>query len=157
MKSREVQTSREFTLAPLLIQLNRRSLDLSFNNIRHAPKLTSQTRLRILYLVQNKISVIEEGDLDWAAGSMTSLELGGNRLRRIENLEKLVRLEEIWLGKNKIRTLEVCIATCLNGLCSFTESRHFYIAQDSVYPVEQDRKVRGIRGIDQLGRVVFEP
>jgi hypothetical protein len=83
------------------------SLDLSFNNVRHAPRLDSQTRLRVLYLVQNKISAIEAGDLDWAAGSMTSLELGGNRLRVIQNLEKLVRLEEIWLGKNKIRTLEV--------------------------------------------------
>ena len=57
------------------------SLDLSFNNIRHPPSLPSQKHIRTLYLVQNKISKIEPGELDWAAETMTSLELGGNRIR----------------------------------------------------------------------------
>ena len=57
------------------------SLDLSFNNIRHPPSLPSQKHIRTLYLVQNKISKIEPGELDWAADTMTSLELGGNRIR----------------------------------------------------------------------------
>ncbi|ORY25645.1 putative nuclear regulatory subunit of Glc7p type 1 protein serine-threonine phosphatase [Naematelia encephala] len=82
------------------------SLDLSFNNIRHAPTLPSLTKVKVLYLVQNKISRVNPGDLDWCKDTITSLELGGNRLRLIENLEKLTLMEELWLGKNKIRTLE---------------------------------------------------
>nr|XP_031864267.1 uncharacterized protein CI109_000180 [Kwoniella shandongensis]KAA5531339.1 hypothetical protein CI109_000180 [Kwoniella shandongensis] len=85
---------------------NLTSLDLSFNNIRHPPHLPSLTKVKILYLVQNKISVVEEGELDWCKDTITSLELGGNRIRVIENLEKLIKLEELWLGKNKIRVLE---------------------------------------------------
>jgi protein phosphatase 1 regulatory subunit 7 len=57
------------------------SLDLSFNNIRHVPVLPSLTKLNIMYLVQNKIAKIEEGELDWCADTVTSIELGGNRLR----------------------------------------------------------------------------
>lgn len=57
------------------------SLDLSFNNIRHPPHLPSLGRVAVLYLVQNKIARIEEGELDWCAETITSLELGGNRIR----------------------------------------------------------------------------
>lgn len=57
------------------------SLDLSFNNIRHVPTLPSLTKVKILYLVQNKITKVEEGDVDWCADTLTSIELGGNRLR----------------------------------------------------------------------------
>lgn len=58
-----------------------RSLDLSFNNIRHVPNLPSLTKLTILYLVQNKITKIDEGSLEWCAETLTSIELGGNRIR----------------------------------------------------------------------------
>jgi protein phosphatase 1 regulatory subunit 7 len=58
-----------------------RTLDLSFNNIRHVPNLPSKKQVNTLYLVQNKVAEVGEGELDWAAGSMKSLELGGNRLR----------------------------------------------------------------------------
>ncbi|CAD6584562.1 MAG: hypothetical protein TREMPRED_003863 [Tremellales sp. Tagirdzhanova-0007] len=85
---------------------NLTSLDLSFNNIRHAPNLPSLTKVKVLYLVQNKIGNVEQGELDWCRATLTSLELGGNRIREIGNLDKLVLLEELWLGKNKIRTLE---------------------------------------------------
>ncbi|KAJ9122440.1 hypothetical protein QFC22_001865 [Naganishia vaughanmartiniae] len=85
---------------------NLTSLDLSFNNLRHPPSLPSQKHINTLYLVQNKISKIEPGELDWAADTLKSLELGGNRIRVIENLQNLVLLEELWLGKNKIRGLE---------------------------------------------------
>ncbi|KAK8858646.1 hypothetical protein IAR55_002875 [Kwoniella newhampshirensis] len=85
---------------------NLTSLDLSFNNIRHLPNLPSLTKVKTFYLIQNKISTIEEGELDWCKDTITSLELGGNRIRVIENLEKLTLLEELWLGKNKIRKLE---------------------------------------------------
>jgi len=103
-----------------------RSLDLSFNNIRHVPSLPSLKKVNVMYLVQNKIGKVDEGVLDWAKDTLTSLELGGNRIRvghyplsrlimvaisvnvqAIENLEQLTLLEELWLGKNKIRTLEV--------------------------------------------------
>nr|ODN99830.1 enzyme regulator [Cryptococcus depauperatus CBS 7855] len=82
------------------------SLDLSFNNIRHPPSLPSLKQVSVLYLVQNKISKIEEGELDWCKDTLKSLELGGNRIRAIENMDNLVHLEELWLGKNKIRALE---------------------------------------------------
>jgi protein phosphatase 1 regulatory subunit 7 len=49
--------------------------------MRHPPSLPSQKHIRTLYLVQNKISKIEPGELDWAAETMKSLELGGNRIR----------------------------------------------------------------------------
>lgn len=58
-----------------------RSLDLSFNNIRHAPSLPSLKKVNVMYLVQNKITGIEAGQLDWCADTITSIELGGNRLR----------------------------------------------------------------------------
>jgi hypothetical protein len=60
---------------------HRSSLDLSFNNIRHPPNLPSLGRVAVLYLVQNKIARIEQGELDWCAETITSLELGGNRIR----------------------------------------------------------------------------
>ncbi|WWC96181.1 hypothetical protein V866_003048 [Kwoniella sp. B9012] len=85
---------------------NLTSLDLSFNNLRHPPSLHSLTKLNVLYLVQNKISHIEPGELDWCQDTITSIELGGNRIRSIENLDNLRKLEELWLGKNKIRALE---------------------------------------------------
>jgi protein phosphatase 1 regulatory subunit 7 len=84
-----------------------RSLDLSFNNFRSVPTLPSLKRLETLYLVQNKIGLIEPGELEWCKETLTSIELGGNRLRAIENIEMLVHLTELWLGKNKIRRLEV--------------------------------------------------
>lgn len=58
-----------------------RSLDLSYNNIKHLPSLTTQKHIHTIYFVQNKISKIEPGQLDWAADSLKSLELGGNRIR----------------------------------------------------------------------------
>jgi protein phosphatase 1 regulatory subunit 7 len=60
---------------------NGRSLDLSFNNIRHPPNLPSLTKVKILYLVQNKIARVEPGELDWCSNTITSIELGGNRIR----------------------------------------------------------------------------
>ncbi len=35
----------------------------------------------MLYLVQNKIGKVDEGELDWCKETMTSIELGGNRMR----------------------------------------------------------------------------
>jgi protein phosphatase 1 regulatory subunit 7 len=58
-----------------------RSLDLSFNNIRHPPNLPSLTKVKVMYLVQNKIAKVEAGELDWCSNTITSIELGGNRIR----------------------------------------------------------------------------
>ncbi|EIW73489.1 hypothetical protein TREMEDRAFT_24836 [Tremella mesenterica DSM 1558] len=109
------------------------SLDLSFNNIRHPPTLPSMKQVNTLYLVQNKISHVEEGCLDWAAGSLKSLELGGNRIRAIENLDQLVLLEELWLGKNKIRILE--------NLTTFTNLRILSL---------QSNRITKIQGLENL-------
>ena len=57
------------------------SLDLSFNNIRHIPKLPSLKKVQVLYFVQNKIKEVDDGDVDWCKDTLTSIELGGNRLR----------------------------------------------------------------------------
>jgi protein phosphatase 1 regulatory subunit 7 len=61
--------------------LTDRSLDLSFNNIRHPPNLPSLKKVKVMYLVQNKIAKVEPGQLDWCADTITSIELGGNRIR----------------------------------------------------------------------------
>jgi len=102
-----------------------KSLDLSFNKIKHIKRVNHLTGLTDLYFVQNKISKIEglEG-LD----NLTNLELAANRIRvscldsvvgvshgmlkrcsmqDIENLETLTSLEQLWLGKNKITELKV--------------------------------------------------
>lgn len=68
-------------MSAVCLHSDARSLDLSFNNIRHIPNLPSLKFVKILYLVQNKITKIEEGSLDWCAETLTSIELGGNRIR----------------------------------------------------------------------------
>lgn len=59
-----------------------RSLDLSFNSIRHISHLSHLANLHTLYLIQNKISRVRPDDLAPPLGaSLRSLELGGNKLR----------------------------------------------------------------------------
>ncbi|WWC62657.1 uncharacterized protein I303_105254 [Kwoniella dejecticola CBS 10117] len=118
---------------------NLTSLDLSFNNIRHAPNLPSLTKLNVLYLVQNKISHIEEGELDWCKDTMTSIELGGNRIRTIENLDALVKLEELWLGKNKIRALE--------NLSTFASLRILSLQSNRITKIEN---LEGLTSLEEL-------
>ncbi|KAG9011095.1 hypothetical protein FRB94_009238 [Tulasnella sp. JGI-2019a] len=82
-----------------------RSLDLSFNLLRHVPEVISTlSAIHTLYFVQNKFTKIT--NLHNIGATLRSLELGGNRIRVIENLDALVNLEELWLGKNKISKLE---------------------------------------------------
>jgi protein phosphatase 1 regulatory subunit 7 len=76
-------SSSYFTLYYKLIF---RSLDLSFNNIRHPPNLPSLTKVKVMYLVQNKIAKVQAGELDWCSNTITSIELGGNRIRVRSNL-----------------------------------------------------------------------
>ncbi|KIR68608.1 enzyme regulator [Cryptococcus bacillisporus CA1873] len=115
------------------------TLDLSFNNIRHAPSLPSLKNVDTLYLVQNKISRLEEGELDWCQETMKSLELGGNRIRVIENLDKLIHLEELWLGKNKIRVLE--------NLSTFSSLRILSLQSNRITKLEN---LEGLINLEEL-------
>lgn len=76
-------------------------LDLSYNQIRKICGLESLgSTLKELYLVENKIKVIEGLD---SLVNLELLELGGNRIREIgAGLANLTALQKLWLGKNKI-------------------------------------------------------
>lgn len=85
--------------------VNLKSLDLSFNKIKHIKNLDKLVNLENLYFVQNNISVIENlGTLK----TLKNLELGGNKVREISetSLKGLDNLEELWLGKNLIPRLQ---------------------------------------------------
>lgn len=128
------------------------TLDLSFNNIRHSPSLPSLRHVNTLYLVQNKISRLEKGELDWCQDTMKSLELGGNRIRVIENLDKLIHLEELWLGKNKIRVLEVRPEFAQSLCCAdqeYPESVHVLFFTYSFVAIESHHQVGKFRGTGQ--------
>lgn len=59
-----------------------RSLDYSFNSIRHISHLNHLANMHTLYFVQNKISRVRADDLTGPIGvNLRSLELGGNKLR----------------------------------------------------------------------------
>ncbi|CAL9737919.1 protein phosphatase 1 regulatory subunit Sds22p [Monosporozyma servazzii] len=81
-----------------------KSLDLSFNNIKHIKNIDKLTELENLYFVQNKIDKIEGLN---SLHNLKNLELGGNGITQIEPgcLDGLDKLEEIWLGKNYIPRL----------------------------------------------------
>lgn len=112
-----------------------RSLDLSFNALRHASNLAAFEHITHLYLVQNKIAHVRPHDfVAPLARSLVSLELGGNRLRKIENLEELTELEELWLGKNKIEKIE--------GLDKMKKLRVLSI---------QSNRITELRGLEELG------
>lgn len=107
-----------------------KSLDLSFNNIRHIRHVQGITGLEQLFLCQNEVSRIE--GLDDLA-HLTNLELGANRIKEIQNLEKLQSLEMLWLAKNRIPKLE--------NLGSLSNLRLLSI---------QNNKITKIEGLDKL-------
>lgn len=114
---------------------NLKSLDLSFNALRHASNLSPLAKLTHLYLVQNKIARVRPGDfVAPLSHSLVSLELGGNRLRKIEGLEELTGLEELWLGKNKIERIE--------GLEGMKKLRVLSI---------QSNRITTLAGLEELG------
>lgn len=59
-------------------QKDLQSLDLSFNLIKKLEGLNGLTKLRFLYLVENRISIMENLGI---LRNLTILELGGNRIR----------------------------------------------------------------------------
>ncbi|KAF2148285.1 L domain-like protein [Myriangium duriaei CBS 260.36] len=79
-----------------------KSLDLSYNKIKHVKHLNHLTKLTHLYLVQNKISRIENLE---GLQNLEYLELGANRIREIAGLDSLTTLTQLWLGQNKISSL----------------------------------------------------
>lgn len=88
-------------------------LDLSYNQLQkiHGLEVLGPT-LKELYLVENKIKVVEGLD---SLVNLEVLELGGNRIREIgTGLESLTKLRQLWLGKNKIGE----IGTALQKLSS---------------------------------------
>ncbi|MCJ1479528.1 hypothetical protein MMC13_008214 [Lambiella insularis] len=80
-----------------------KSLDLSFNKIKHIKNVSHLKELTDLYFVQNRIQRIEGLN---GLSKLRNLELAANRIREIENLETLTGLEELWLGKNKLTELK---------------------------------------------------
>lgn len=80
-----------------------RTLDLSFNKLKHIKNLSALTSLVEVYFVQNRITKIENLD---ALKSLTMIELAANRIREIEGLDHLTQLGELWLGKNKITEIK---------------------------------------------------
>ncbi|ORZ34085.1 hypothetical protein BCR44DRAFT_1437068 [Catenaria anguillulae PL171] len=93
-------------VAPLI---NLELLDLSFNKIKRIPEgvLHGMAKLRDLYFVANKISVIENLD---GLDSLRSLELGANRIR--------VRLTLLYLPMilcRKSQTLTTCPRSSNSG------------------------------------------
>lgn len=78
---------------------NLKSLDLSFNKIKHIQNIRNLPALTDLYFVSNRVSKIENLD---SLTSLTMLELAANRIRELEGLDALTNLRELWLGKNKI-------------------------------------------------------
>ncbi|RFU33273.1 hypothetical protein B7463_g3082, partial [Scytalidium lignicola] len=112
---------------------NLKSLDLSFNKIKHIKKVNHLKELTDLYFVQNKISTI-----DGLSGlqNLRNLELAANRIREIQNLETLEGLEELWLGKNKI--------TNISGLESLKKLKILSI---------QSNRIREIAGLDGLANL----
>lgn len=147
-----------------------RSLDYSFNNIKHISDIAHLAKLDTLYFVQNKISHIREDDFEGPIQkSLTSLELGGNRLRAIENIGCLTELEELWLGKNKIAKLENLESfsslrimsiqsnriTKIENLSALTNLEEFYISHNGLTGLGDGlRELKKLRVLDIAGNRV---
>jgi protein phosphatase 1 regulatory subunit 7 len=126
---------------------NMRTLDLSFNNIKHIKNIEHLTGLKTLYLCQNKISRVQGLN---TLQNLRSIELGANRIREIKDLDHLVNLEELWLGKNKITKLQnlqnfkklrilsiqANRITKLEGLEELTDLEELYIAENGIEKLE---------------------
>lgn len=157
-----------------------RSLDLSYNKLKHINNLSTLKKLDHLYFVQNRISKIENLE---ELTELVYLELGANRVREIAGLETLTKLEHLWLGQNRItelkglstltnlRTLSIQAnrLTTLSGIETLPQITELYISDNripSLEPLAQNTKLEildfqsnpisslaGIEGLKQLENV----
>jgi protein phosphatase 1 regulatory subunit 7 len=126
-----------------------KSLDLSFNKIKHIKNVNHLTTLTELYFVQNRISKIENLE---GLSNLTMIELAANRLRVIENLDNLTGLRELWLGKNKITEIKNLSPltnlrlvdlksnrlTSLSGLSDLTNLEELYVSHNAIPSIPAD-------------------
>ncbi|CZT04021.1 probable regulatory subunit of protein phosphatase-1 [Rhynchosporium graminicola] len=138
---------------------NLKSLDLSFNKIKHIKNISHLTKLTDLYFVQNKISTIENLE---GLTKLRNLELAANRIREIQGLETLVGLEELWLGKNKITTItgldtlqNLRILSIqsnrireISGLSSLPHLEELYISHNALTTLNGLESCTGLRVLD---------
>ncbi|CZT00495.1 probable regulatory subunit of protein phosphatase-1 [Rhynchosporium agropyri] len=138
---------------------NLKSLDLSFNKIKHIKNISHLTKLTDLYFVQNKISTIENLE---GLTKLRNLELAANRIREIQGLETLVGLEELWLGKNKITTItgldtlqNLKILSIqsnrireISGLSSLPHLEELYISHNALTTLNGLESCTGLRVLD---------
>lgn len=102
-----------------LIPYSHRHLDLSYNRLRKIENLGALKKLRVLYLVHNKIRRIEglEGNLELELLELgariispallnVSLCAGDNRIRKLESVNHLSKLRQLYVGKNKITKID---------------------------------------------------
>lgn len=128
---------------------NLRTLDLSFNKIKHIKNISTLTSLTELYFVQNRITKIESLD---SLVNLTMIELAANRIREIENLDHLTSLKELWLGKNKITSIQNLAPltslrlvdlksnrlTSISGLEALTELEDLYVSHNAITEIGPD-------------------
>lgn len=128
---------------------NLRTLDLSFNKIKHIKNLSNLNSLTELYFVQNRISKIENLE---SLPNLTMIELAANRIREIENLDHLTSLKELWLGKNKITSIQNLAPltslrlvdlksnrlTSIAGLEALTELEDLYVSHNAITEISPD-------------------
>lgn len=140
---------------------NLRTLDLSFNKIKHIKNLTALTSLKEMYFVQNRISQIENLE---PLVNLTMIELAANRIREIQNLDRLTNLKELWLGKNKITSIKNLTSltslrlldlksnrlTSISGLETLTELEDLYVSHNAITEIgpESLRNNKKLRVLD---------
>ena len=103
------------------------------------------TKVNVMYLVQNKIGKVDEGALDWAKDTLTSLELGGNRIRvRVDTgLDVHIRSRRARLSQpSPYIFANLCLCVC--GLTTGDrEPRTIDAARGAMARKEQDQNAGG--------------
>nr|POE59112.1 glucokinase [Quercus suber] len=124
-----------------------KSLDLSYNKLKHIKNISTLKKLDHIYFVQNRISKIENlAELT----ELRYLELGANKIKEIEGIETLTKLESLWLGQNRIsrlqglstltnlRTLSIQAnrLTSLEGIAALPQLTELYISDNQIPSLE---------------------
>lgn len=127
--------------------INLKSLDLSFNKLKHIKNLDQLVNLENLYLIENKIEQIENLE---TMVNLTNLELGGNLIKEIPDISYLGNLQQLWLGKNRltkisgldnlpnlrILSLQANRITKLEGLDKLTNLEELYVSSNGITEIE---------------------